>query len=200
MLSKLVLNVGRLPTRLLQKARQAQMRRACTAGDRVQFHHSSSIDNFQGDFSSIVIGSETHVLGQLIVFPNGGRITIGSHCYIGENSRIWSMSEVTIGDRVQISHGVNIHDNSAHSLSAAERHMHLKQILTTGHPRILTDVKTMPIHIGNDAWIGFNATILSGVTIGNGAVVGAGSVVCDNVAPYTIVAGNPARIIGQSRA
>jgi chloramphenicol O-acetyltransferase type B len=41
---------------------------------------------------------------------------------------------------------------------------------------------------------------MSEVTIGSGAVVGASSIVCDNVAPYTIVAGNPARIIGQSRA
>jgi virginiamycin A acetyltransferase len=47
--------------------------------------------------------------------------------------------------------------------------------------------------IENDVWIGLNALILSGVSIGNGAIVGAGSVVTKNVAPYSIVAGNPAR-------
>ncbi len=52
-----------------------------------------------------------------------------------------------------------------------------------------------PIRIGNGAWIGAKAIILKGVTIGEGAIVGAGSVVTRDVAPYTIVAGNPARFI-----
>ncbi len=49
--------------------------------------------------------------------------------------------------------------------------------------------------IGNDVWIGLNTTILSGVTIGDGAIVAAGSIVTKNVAPYTIVGGNPAKPI-----
>ena len=49
--------------------------------------------------------------------------------------------------------------------------------------------------IGNDVWIGQNATILPGVHIGDGAIIGMNSVVGSDVAPYTIVAGNPARII-----
>ncbi|MEL7355047.1 MAG: DapH/DapD/GlmU-related protein [Cyanobacteria bacterium J06560_6] len=51
------------------------------------------------------------------------------------------------------------------------------------------------IVIGDRAWIAYRAIILPGVTIGEGAVVGAGSVVTKDVEPYTIVAGNPARII-----
>ena len=49
--------------------------------------------------------------------------------------------------------------------------------------------------IGNDVWIGQNAVILPGVNIGDGAIIGANSVVGSNVAPYTIVVGNPAKII-----
>lgn len=51
------------------------------------------------------------------------------------------------------------------------------------------------IIIGNDVWIGFGATVLSGVRVGNGAIIGAGAVVSSNVPDYAIVAGNPARII-----
>lgn len=51
--------------------------------------------------------------------------------------------------------------------------------------------------VGNDVWFGYESLILPGVKIGNGAVIGARSVVTKDVAPYTIVAGNPARIIRQ---
>ena len=56
-------------------------------------------------------------------------------------------------------------------------------------------IKKGEIVIGNDCWIGREATIMSGVIIGNGAVVAAGSVVTKDVPPYAIVGGNPARII-----
>jgi acetyltransferase-like isoleucine patch superfamily enzyme len=53
-----------------------------------------------------------------------------------------------------------------------------------------------PVSIGDHVWIGFRAIVLPGVSIGEGAVVGAGAVVSRDVAPFTIVAGNPARPIG----
>lgn len=56
-----------------------------------------------------------------------------------------------------------------------------------GHP-----TSKGPVIIGHDVWIGHGATIMSGVTIGNGAVIAAGAVVTKDVAPYSIVAGNPA--------
>jgi acetyltransferase-like isoleucine patch superfamily enzyme len=59
-----------------------------------------------------------------------------------------------------------------------------------GHPATKGDVV-----IGNDVWIAYGATILSGVEIGNGAVIGAQAVVTKSVLPYSIVAGNPARHI-----
>ena len=52
-----------------------------------------------------------------------------------------------------------------------------------------------PVHICRNAWIGAGATILPGVTVGKNAVVAAGAVVTKDVAPNTIVGGNPARLI-----
>ncbi|MEV8239977.1 DapH/DapD/GlmU-related protein [Microbacterium testaceum] len=52
------------------------------------------------------------------------------------------------------------------------------------------------VKIGRDVWIGGHATVLGGVEIGEGALIGAGAVVTKNVAPYTIVAGNPGRVVG----
>ena len=51
--------------------------------------------------------------------------------------------------------------------------------------------------IGNDVWIGYNATIMGGVTIGDGAIIASGALVRDNVKPYTIVAGQPAKVINK---
>ncbi len=51
------------------------------------------------------------------------------------------------------------------------------------------------ISIGNDVWIGYNATIMAGVTVGDGAIIAANSTVVNDVEPYSIVGGNPARLI-----
>lgn len=51
--------------------------------------------------------------------------------------------------------------------------------------------------IGNDVWIGYNATIMGGVTIGDGAIIASGALVNSDVAPYTIVAGQPAKVISK---
>jgi acetyltransferase-like isoleucine patch superfamily enzyme len=52
-----------------------------------------------------------------------------------------------------------------------------------------------PVHIGDNVWIGFGSCILPGVSIGEGSIVGARAVVTEAVPPYTIVAGNPARVV-----
>lgn len=62
-------------------------------------------------------------------------------------------------------------------------------------PENVDAVSKGDVIIGNDVWIGYGATILSGVNIGDGAVIAAGALVVSDVEPYSIVAGNPARII-----
>ena len=60
-------------------------------------------------------------------------------------------------------------------------------------------VKTAQVVIQDGVWIGFNAAIMKGVTVGNGAIVAAGSYVTKDVAPFTVVAGNPAKEVGKSQ-
>lgn len=187
----------RLPGRALDKLCESQKKRRCVAGPAVKLYPLSRINNHR-ERERIRIGANSHVMGMLQVLPNGGEIDVGRDCFIGEWSYIWSTASIKIGDRVLISHSVNIHDNNSHSLSAQKRHQHYLDIITTGHPRKIDDMKCKSVLIEDDVWIGFNSTILKGVTIGRGAVVGACSVVTKDVAPYTVVAGSPARPIGQS--
>lgn len=87
-----------------------------------------------------------------------------------------SAGGITIEDGAMIAANVQLISNN-HDL-------YERQVITCRH-----------VHIGKNAWIGAGATILPGVTIGDNAVVGAASVVIRDVAPDTIVAGNPARVI-----
>lgn len=155
---------------------------------------SAKIDNIQGNKLSIQVNSNSHILGQLLVFAHGGKIEIGKDCYIGENARLWSAKSIFIGDRVLISHGVNIFDNLTHPIKASERHQQFMQIVNNGHPKQI-NLSEAEVVINDDVWIGAMSIILKGVTIGEGAIIGAGSVVTKDVPPWTIVAGNPAKII-----
>ncbi len=154
------------------------------------------IDNLSGKKELISVGADSVILGQLLIFAHDGAISIGKDCYIGAGSRIWSSISIEIGDRVLISHGVNIHDTNSHSLDPVLRHQQFKAIITTGHPiDDIYDIESKPISIASDVWIGFNASILKGVTIGQGAIVAACALVTHDVPPWTVVAGNPAKVI-----
>lgn len=157
-------------------------------------HPTATVHNIRKQRHAIRVGANTHLKGELLTFAHGGEISIGEYCYVGEQSHIWSAARISIGDRVLISHNVNIFDSLTHPVSPVERHQHYRQIITRGHPSQV-DLEEAPVHIGHDVWIGCLVVVLKGVTIGEGAIVGAGSVVSNDVPSFTIVAGNPARVV-----
>lgn len=171
------------------------LRRAtCVLGIDSRLGWSASIYNGSTDSQTISIGTNSIIKGELLVFTHGGRIAIGDWCYVGEGARIWSAESIEIGNRVMLSHNVNILDNLTHPLSASLRHRHFRHIAIVGHPKFI-DLGERPVKICDDAWIAAGATVLRGVTVGRGAIVGAGAVVTKDVEPWTVVGGNPARVI-----
>jgi acetyltransferase-like isoleucine patch superfamily enzyme len=151
--------------------------------------------NPAGKADAISVGANTILRGEMFVFPHQGRISVGEWCFIGEDTYVWSSASIAIGDRVLISHGVNIHDTNGHPVMAEARHEQFKAIATKGHPANIDSIDAKPIVIEDDVWIGFGCIILKGVTIGEGAIIAAGTVVTKDVAPYTVVGGNPARVL-----
>jgi acetyltransferase-like isoleucine patch superfamily enzyme len=112
----------------------------------------------------------------------GYNITIGNHVSIGRNCTINDVCEVKIGDNCVI--GPNV------SIFTATLPVDPKRRQGGQGPQY-----GKPITIEQDCWIAGGATILAGRTIGKGSTVGAGSVVTKDVPPFTIVAGNPARVL-----
>ncbi len=174
--------------------RAAMGKPTCVMHASARLHSSARIVNIGSSSDLIQIGASSIVQGELLVFAHGGRISVGNRCFIGAGTRIWSAASIRIGDRVMISHAVNVFDNLTHPLDARQRAQHFDAISGTGHPKAI-DLGEKPVQIEDDAWIAAGAFVLRGVTIGRGAVVGAGAVVTRDVPPATVVAGNPARVI-----
>lgn len=177
-------------------AHERSLRNAARIAANVTFGKHASIVNNQSEIDAIEVGSSCCICGQLLTFPSGGRVIIGSHSFIGENTRIWSADLVSIGPYTLISHNVNIHDNNGHSLDASDRERELNVILP--HlPAIAFshDIRARPIRIGSHVWIGFNSTIRPGVMIGDRAIIACNTLVTQDVPPDTIALGNPQKII-----
>jgi acetyltransferase-like isoleucine patch superfamily enzyme len=158
------------------------------------FSKSCIIENNSGDPNKIIVGSNCSINGYLLVYNHGGKISIGNDCFIGPATRIWSATQIKIGNRVLISHNVNIHDNNSHPLKSKERHNDFKEIYKNGLP-LIASYNEKQITICDDVWIGFNSTILKGVFVGRGAIIGSNTVVTKDVPPFAVVVGNPAKII-----
>jgi acetyltransferase-like isoleucine patch superfamily enzyme len=102
---------------------------------------------------STTVGANTDIRRKLLTFGHGGRLTMGSYCYVGENSKLWSAVELTIGDRVLIGHNTSIFDSDTHPLNPAEHHRQYVDIITKGHPAQI-NLREEPIIIEDDVWIG----------------------------------------------
>lgn len=170
------------------------LKSVCILGNNTIVSENAIIQNDTGDKTKIVIGDNCWVRGYLLLFNHGGEIEIGNDCFIGPESRIWSAKKIVIGNRVLISHNVNIHDNNSHPIDAKLRHEDFVHILNKGLQPI-NNLNEAEITIGDDVWIGFNSIILKGVKIGKCAIIGAGTIITKDVPDYAVVAGNPARII-----
>lgn len=108
----------------------------------------------------------------------GDKLIIGKFCAIGKGVEF-------------IMNGANHRMNSASTYPF--------NIMGGGWERVTPSLKDLPIKgdtvVGNDVWIGQNVTVLPGVHIGDGAIIGANSVVSKDVQPYTVVGGNPIKLI-----
>jgi len=176
----------KLHAELNAAVQQAGAANCYVLGEGARLLEEGEVNNFSGDPGHVSIGANSYVRGRLLTYGHGGRISIGQWSYIGVRTEIWSMESIEIGDRVLIAHDVNIHDGTAHSVDAAERHQHFKDIIQHGHPttkEALPGVLSAPVVIEDDVWISFGVTILKGVRIGRGSVIAAGSVVTQDVPP-----------------
>jgi acetyltransferase-like isoleucine patch superfamily enzyme len=133
---------------------------------------------------------------------DAGHIEIGDRCHLGGGTKFISRSSIRLGNDVTIAWDCTIYDHNSHSVIWNERCndtlQELKDLAHCGDPLARKDwsnVKTQPIIIRDKAWLGYGVTVLKGVTIGEGAVIGAMSVVTKDVPPYSVVVGNPARIV-----
>lgn len=129
-----------------------------------------------------------HVAEYVIVRAADNPLDVGRFSQIGPFCVILVGSPVSIGNHVMIAPHCCIASGN-HDYKQVEKPMRFAGNLTTG-----------PIVIEDNVWVGANVTITDGVRIGRDAVVGANSVVTRNVEPFDIVAGVPARVIGNRRA
>lgn len=144
------------------------------------------------DGSKLEIDGQTLMQGSVVTECSDAHVTIGARTFIGASNLI-SANSIIVGDDVLISWGCTIVDHDSHSIYWSKRSSDVidwaKGIKNWQY------VNKGIIRIYNKAWIGANVTILKNVSVGEGAVVGTGSVVTKDVPAWTIVAGNPARVI-----
>ncbi len=125
-----------------------------------------------------VIGKGVRIQGGAEVWQPW-RLRIGDSSWIDDGVKLYTADDIVIGSNAVISEGAFI-CTATHDITSEA-----------------FELKTAPVKIGDMAWIASRAILLPGVTIGEGAVVGAGAVVTKDVEPWTVVGGNPAKVISK---
>jgi acetyltransferase-like isoleucine patch superfamily enzyme len=143
----------------------------------------------------VSVGHGSSVRGTINIERSEAKFTVGSNTGINGGTIFVIASDINIGNNVWISYECLLMDHDGHSIDPTIRENDLKNSFSS-IAKNWDVVKAAPICIKDNAWIGARAVILKGVTIGEAAIVAAGAVVTKDVEPYTIVGGNPAKMIG----
>ncbi len=139
-----------------------------------------------GSRDAIRIGAYFNVISTSgsvqITVRDQGRLTIGDRVFLNQSAVILAAASVRIGDDCKIANLAEIRDTDTHEVSP-----------TSG-------VRTEPVTLGRNVWIGRNAVVLPGVTIGDNAVIGAGAVVSKDIPANSVAVGVPARVVSTFEA
>ncbi len=154
-----------------------------------------TIYNSKKNQVNIEIGEGCLISGSIVVYNPTAKVVIGDRVFIGENTEIYCKENIIIGSDVMLSWGITLIDTNAHSLNWEERKNDVLDWKKGPEFKKWNVVDSSPIKIENKSWIGFKSIILKGVILHEGTIVGAGSVVTKSTEPYTVVGGNPARLI-----
>lgn len=111
------------------------------------------------------------------------RIEIGANCFLNIGVMLAARERITIGDWTMLANGCFVGD-AAHRFSDPDTPVPLQGFTQKG-----------PVRIGENCWLGANVVVTGGVTIGDRCVIGANSVVTQDVPPFSIAAGAPAKVI-----
>jgi len=177
------------------RRRLRQLWRSIGPTSNIEIGASSRIKRWRvslDEAAKLMVGENSIVDARIISDRPGVQFMVGNRTSLG-NSLLVGASRIEIGDDVLMSWGVTVVDHDSHSLDWAHRHQDVmdwrRGVKNWDH------VTIAPVKICDKVWIGFGAIILKGVTINEGAVIAAGTVVTKNIPPWTLVAGNPAKVV-----
>lgn len=158
------------------------------------------IKNESGNARQILIGDYCRISSGKIICKKNAIVQIGNFTVLQDGASLLCLESIVVGNYTGIAGGTTIIDNNTHSIDVENRIEHRIRVSPLGAGYLGLGngwemSESSPVKIGDCVWIGADCTILKGVTIGDGSIVARNSVVTKNVPPYTIVAGNPARVV-----
>lgn len=148
-----------------------------------------------GPKNNITIGKHCTINAQFLALFDG-KIQIGDNNYIGAKTMLLAKEKIVVGNNVIIANDTIISDNNNHPIDPAMRFkMSQCDDYMTDELWSWKYADSKPVIIEDNVWIGRDVRIMKGVTVGKGSIVALGAIVTKDVPPYTIVAGNPAKVV-----
>lgn len=164
-------------------------------------------------FGNFTYGSRCGIgTGTNLIIPEQANLVLGDDCYIGRYVELGPSGEIEIGCNTSIQDrcimlgdiiigsycliAPNVYISSGqHYFDLMPSWLIKDQDNLVARDKALSEAHFKPVIVEDDCWLGINVVVMSGVTIGKGTVVGANSVVTKDIAPYSVVAGAPAKVI-----
>lgn len=183
----------RLLDKLKRRYKKMRFQQNAVVGKNFSVTSSANCFNTTGKPESLTIGNNCEVCG-IVSVKDKGIFSMGNFSEIRGNSVVGCVNYIKIGSYCIISNNVHIYDNNNHPTSPKMREEMCKNGFY-GDAWDWRHSKSAPVIIEDNVWIGERCTILKGVRIGEGAIVACDSVVTHDVPPFSVAAGNPARIV-----